>query len=123
MSTYVKCPQDHGFLRVTAFLLLACMAAMAVVGSGCGGYDTPTAEEPAEPPEPPPPPPPEPIELAEFSPVRLDPGGSDTVQLEVERNGNEGPIQVELDPAPAGVSINPTPLRSWATKSSWPRSA
>ena len=110
MNTYAKCPHRQGILRVTGVLFLASIAAVAVTCPGCGGYSTPTVEEPAEPPEPPPPPPPKPISLAELRPVRLDPGGRDTVELEVERNGNEGAIQVELDPAPAGVSITPTPL-------------
>lgn len=118
MCTYVKCPQHYGFLRVTAFLLLAGIAAAAVICSGCGGYSEPTVEEPAEPPPPPPPPPPKPISLAELKPVMLDPGAKDTVDIQVERNGNEGAIQVELDPAPAGVSITPMPLEIPAGESS-----
>ena len=86
-------------------LLLGSMLAASLLLSGCGGYETAEVEEPEpEPVEQPAPPPPKPIQLAELSPVRLDPGASATVALQVERNENEGPIAVAIEGVPKGVT-------------------
>ncbi len=89
---------------------------VVVVGTlpwaGCGGSaPEPVAETPVQPvesqPEPPPPPPkpePKPISLAEVAPVTLQPGAQTVVELKVERNGNEGPIQIQIDPVPEGIT-------------------
>ena len=105
MNTRVWCP--HRPLVV----LVAGMAAMAVLFSGCG------KPPPSAPPAPPraaappaplsPPPPPPAIALAELSPVTLDPGGRAKVELKVERGGNAGPIQVQLADVPEGISVSP----------------
>ena len=116
MNTRLECPDTQALIvvpvRMLAILLFAGIATMTVLDSGCGGYRGPTTEKPAEPAEetPPPPPPPKPIALAELSLVRLDPGQRVTVELQVERNGNEGAIQVVLEGAPEGIAIAPAPL-------------
>ena len=50
---------------------------------------------------------PQPIQLAELNPIRLDPGQHVHVELQVQRNANEGPIQVEANGAPKGISAAP----------------
>jgi hypothetical protein len=47
------------------------------------------------------------ISLAALSPVSLNPGGQAKVELRVERNGKQGPIQVQLEGAPAGITVKP----------------
>ncbi len=95
-------------------LVLAVAAAALMLCSGCGGDATETEEpppepvaQPAPPPEPPPPPPPKPIELGKLSPVVVDPGQQAAVELQVERNDGEGPIQVSVEGIPEGISVQP----------------
>lgn len=59
----------------------------------------------APPPPAPPPPPAAKAKLAELKPIALDPTGSATVDLNVERNGKSGPIKVAVSGAPEGVVI------------------
>src|SRR5439155_1760705 len=47
---------------------------------------------------------PKPLALAALNPLKLEPGGKTTVELRVERNGNDGPIQVQVAGAPQGVT-------------------
>jgi len=42
--------------------------------------------------------------LAALNPVTLQPGGQTTVELKVERNENKGPITIEVDGLPEGVT-------------------
>jgi hypothetical protein len=84
-------------------------AVLAATATGCGKSTPPT---PPEPPKPevsvqPALPAAKPVQLAELSPVTLDPGAGVKVSLQVERGGNTGPIQVELADVPAGVSVKP----------------
>jgi len=97
-------------LLVPGILLPVAVTALAVLLSGCGGGEPPAPPQPAPPPEPAGPPPPQPISLGELSPVALDPGGRATVQLSVERNGNEGAIQVQIAGLPEGVSAAPVEI-------------
>ncbi len=73
---------------------------------GCGGGQ-PTPPPPAEPiaAQPPPPPPPKPISIAEISPVVIDPGETKSVELHVDRAGNEGAITLSITEAPEGVTV------------------
>ncbi len=115
-SAGLEAPEPSGAGRIASWLLavtpsrllLSAITAVAVVSFGCGEPAPPPAKEAAKPAEEPPPPPPapKPIRLAELSPVMLDPGERATVELTVERNGNEGPIRVELEGVPEGISIN-----------------
>jgi hypothetical protein len=88
---------------VTAVALLCC---------GCGddaaeeSKKPPTAAEKAPPRPPKPKPKPKPIGLAALGPVALDPGGKAVVGLQVERNGNEGPVEIRVDGLPEGISAN-----------------
>lgn len=93
------------FLLLPGVLVLGTVLTALLLLSGCGGYETAEVEEAKpEPVAETAPPPPKPIQLAELSPVRLDPGQSETVELQVERNGNEGAIQVVIEGAPEGVT-------------------
>ncbi|MCL4201832.1 MAG: terpene cyclase/mutase family protein [Pirellulaceae bacterium] len=84
--------------------------------AGCGGSKPEPVIETPEPvvettPEPPPPPPePDPIQLAELPGVTLQPGGHAAVEVAVQRNGNEGPIQVQADAMPEGVTAKAEPI-------------
>jgi hypothetical protein len=96
------------FLGVPGVFLLGGLLTAALLCGGCTRAET-AKEEPAKPaeappPEPPKPPPPKPIELAPLNPVRLDPGETATVGLQVERNENEGAIEVALSGVPDGVT-------------------
>ncbi len=51
-------------------------------------------------------PPPKPMTLAALAAVTLEPGGRATVELRVERNGNEGPIQIQFAGAPQGITAS-----------------
>jgi hypothetical protein len=42
--------------------------------------------------------------------VTLEPGGRATVELRVERNGNDGPIQVQVAGAPQGITATPAQI-------------
>lgn len=97
-------------MKAPTIFLVACIATCAVLAIGCTEPPPPPEEKPAEtvkpePPKPEPPPKPKPIQLAELAPVTLQPGAGATVDLKVERNGNEGPIQVKIDGAPQGVTV------------------
>jgi hypothetical protein len=89
------------------FLGLILVAAIACVG--CSSSSPPPAVEKtqaaAPPPPAPPPPPAAKAKLAELKPIALDPTGSATVDLNVERNGKSGPIKVAVSGAPEGVVI------------------
>ncbi len=106
---FARC--SWALLAAPGILLFGGILAMGVVASGCGGYDEP-AEQPAEPKEepPPPPPPPKPISLAALSPVRLDPGQRAEVELQVDRAGNKGAIEVGVEGVPAGVTVGPVEI-------------
>jgi len=87
---------------------------LTVVAVGCGtGYESgkkKAAEKPPQPAEekpqvPPPPPKPKPIVLADLKPVELDPGSQASVQVQVERNENKGPIQISVEGAPQGLAV------------------
>ncbi len=109
MTAPVHCPLLR-FPRVSLFTLGG-IVAVALLFSGCGGYDTGTVEEPSEPekeePSEPEPPPAKPIGLAALEPVRLDPGETAAVELQVERNENAGAIQIAIEGVPEGVSATP----------------
>jgi len=90
-------------------LLLAAVAALSLSLSGCGGYEA-AKEKPAPEPAEEAPPPPKPIRLAELSPVTLDPGQRAAVAFEVERNGNEGAIQVAIEKLPDGMAAEPVEI-------------
>lgn len=95
----------HGFSRTAASGLL-CLAILLM--PGCSGDEPPPAPQPAAaPPAPPPAPVKLPITLAALNPVTLDPGGRATLDLALERNGNAGPVKIELADAPDGISITP----------------
>jgi len=101
----MKARVQSPFLVLPGVLILGSLLTAPLLLSGCGGYEAAKVEEPKpEPAEEPVPPPPKPIQLAELSPVRLDPGASATVELQVERNENEGPIAVAIEGAPDGVT-------------------
>ncbi len=51
-----------------------------------------------------------PLALAALGAVMLEPGGRATVELRVERNGNEGPIQVQVAGAPQGITATPAEI-------------
>jgi len=91
-------------LLLPGVLLLGSVLTASLLLSGCGGYETAEVEEPEPEPVEEAAPPPKPIQLAELSPVRLDPGQSTTVELQVERNENEGAIEVAIEGAPKGVT-------------------
>lgn len=97
-------------MKALTILLVACVAMCAVLTIGCGDDPQPPEEKPAEtakpepPPEPKPKPKPKPIQLAELTPVTVQPGAGTTVDLKVERNGNEGAIQVQVEGMPEGIS-------------------
>lgn len=83
-------------------VLLPSALAVALL-SGCG--------EPPPPPAPPAPevpvveaPKPKPIELAELAPITLTPGESAEVEVNVVRNDNTGPVQIQVVEPPQGVT-------------------
>ena len=96
-------------MKAPTILLVSCLAMFILWVAGCGESPPPAVEAPSKPvappkPEPPPKPKPKPIQLAALTPVTLEPGGSTTVELKIERNDNEGPIQVQIDAAPEGIT-------------------
>lgn len=97
-------------LGVGGFTLLAVGGLLAVLLSG--GDDKPSPTAAAGTPQPTisaapqttPNAAPKPLSLAALAPVTLEPGGRVTVELRVERNGNEGPIQIQAAGAPQGIT-------------------
>lgn len=92
-----------------------CVAACLMLGPGCGESPPPVVQAPpvATPPPPPPPPPPpkpKPIALAEFKPVTIESGAKATVELQVTRNDNAGPIQVRVEGGSKEVSAKVTDI-------------
>ena len=61
--------------------------------------EEPVAEEELPPPEP------EPIGLSELAPIALDPGKNASIDLVIERNENEGPIELAVGELPDGVTV------------------
>ena len=98
-------------MKAPTVLFVACIAMCAVLTIGCGEDPPPPEEKPTETvkpepkPEPPPKPKPKPIALAELAPVTIQPGAGTTVELKVERNDNEGPVTVQVEGAPEGVTV------------------
>ncbi len=102
-------------LRRTAQYVGRCLLVLlVVVAVGCStGYETAKKKPSKEPaktaekkPEPPPPPPkPKPVVLADLKPVALDPGSKTSIDFQVERNDNKGPIQVQVTGAPNGLEV------------------
>ncbi len=97
----VKTRASGSLVPVSVPVVLVAVAAIAVSFSGCGQSPAPIVQEPAKPATPPPP---KPIALGALNPVAVDPGGTAAVKLQVERNGNEGPIQVQLSGSPEGIT-------------------
>ncbi|MCY2991770.1 MAG: terpene cyclase/mutase family protein [Planctomycetota bacterium] len=96
-------------MKTSALLLGCCVTACAWWITGCSKSPPPTVQAPAAPvapapPPPAPPPAPKPIQLAPFNAVTLWPGEDSVVELKVERNGNEGPLEVLIGGMPEGVS-------------------
>ena len=99
-----------GLAAVSVSGISHCILILAISFSGCSKRAADVDPPPAEPvevatAEPPAPPPPKPLELAALTPVTLDPGASATVELQVQRNGNEGPMEVSVADAPEGVTV------------------
>lgn len=94
--------------------LVGLIVVAAVACAGCSSSSTPPTVEKtqavAPPPPAPPPPPAAKAKLAELKPVALDPAGSATVDISVERNGKNGPIKVQVSGAPEGVAIEPVEI-------------
>ncbi|MDI9443322.1 MAG: terpene cyclase/mutase family protein, partial [Planctomycetota bacterium] len=91
----------------------AFLVPILLLNSGCGDPSPPVAETPAEPsPKTPPRPPaaPRPLELAEIEPIALDPGAEASVGLKLERNGNEGVIDVIVEGAAEGIAVAADPI-------------
>lgn len=101
-------------MRTSAVLLVLGVVAGTMLVVGCGGEPPPppppVSVAPTPPPAPPPPPPPKPIKLAKLKPVKLEPGGRVVVELKVERNGNAGPIQVQVADVPEGIAASAVPI-------------
>jgi len=80
--------------------------------SGCSSSsstppDQAAAQIPPAPPAAPPPPPKLTVKLGELKPITLEPAGTATVAINVERNTKTGPIKVEAAGAPDGLTIAP----------------
>ena len=94
---------------------LFCLVAMGLLlTSGCSDIPEPVVEKPA-PVAPKPKPKPKPIELAPMSPIVLEAGGKQTLELKIERNGNKGPIKIEVEGMPEGVSVAPLEIAKEAS--------
>lgn len=51
-----------------------------------------------------------PIQLTSLAPVTLDPGGQAMIELRIERNGNEGPAEINVAGAAAGITTKAVPI-------------
>ncbi len=91
-------------MRASAILLIVCSSLILLSLTGCGSPQPPAAEAPKPEPKPEPPPP-QPIALAAFQPLTLQPGAEAKVELKVERNGNEGPVEIKLGELPKGITV------------------
>ena len=61
------------------------------------------------------PPEPKPILLSSLAPITLDPGGQAKIELKIERNGNEGPAEIRVEGAPAGLTAKVGPIADAAS--------
>lgn len=87
----------------------------AVVCSGCSSSSSPpavqeAAQAPPAPVAPPPPPQTSKPKLAELKPVTLDPAGRATIEVNVDRSAKTGPIKIEADQTPEGITIEPVEI-------------
>ncbi|NLS98227.1 MAG: terpene cyclase/mutase family protein [Planctomycetaceae bacterium] len=89
-------------MRASAILLIVWSPLVLLSLTGCGSPQPPAVEAPKPEPEPPPP---QPIALAGFQPLTLQPGAEANVELKVERNGNEGPVEIKLGELPKGITV------------------
>ncbi len=87
-------------MRASAILLIVWSPWILLLLTGCGSPQPPVVEAPK-----PEPLPPQPIALAELQSLTLQPGAEAKVELQVERNGNEGPIEIKLGQLPKGITI------------------
>ena len=89
---------------------LSCLVTLGLLLTlSCTDPPKPVAEKPV-PVAPKPKPKPKPIQLAPMSPIVLEAGGKQTLDLKIERNGNKGPIQVEVEGMPEGVTVTPVEI-------------
>ena len=89
-------------MKASAILLILFSPFALVFLAGCGSSEPPVVEAPPEPePEAPKP---QPISLAELKSLTLEPGAQAKVEVKVERNGNNGPVKLELGELPKGIS-------------------
>lgn len=110
-------------MKASSLWLAMCLAVCVAWSVGCGKPPPPTVQTPAPPVTPPPPPPappaakpePKPIQLAQLKELTLWPGQTVPVELKVERNGNDGPVQVLVEGLPAGLSAKPVAIEAPAS--------
>ncbi|MEO8496222.1 MAG: hypothetical protein ABI614_14225 [Planctomycetota bacterium] len=100
------------------FLLTAVLTILLVGCSKKAAEAPPVVEQPAvvaapvveeKPPEP------QPIVLSSLAPVTLDPGGQAKVELRLERNGNEGPAEIQVAGAMEGITTKIDPIPATAS--------
>ncbi len=89
-------------MKALAIVLVLCTPFVLLLATGCGSSEPPVVEAPAPEPEPPKP---KTITLAEFKPITLESGAQAKIELVVERNDNQGPIEFLLEELPKGVSV------------------
>src|SRR5688500_4532459 len=94
----------------SASLGILLVVAVTVLPAGCSKKAPeapPVVEEPKVVPAPiveQAPPAPKPIQLVSLAPVTLEPGGQAKIELHIERNGNEGPVEILVGGAVEGIT-------------------
>lgn len=91
----------------------AATAVAVLLAAGCGEPPPPRVEVPPAAVAPPPPPPPP--NFAPIEPVRVGRGESVKIPVELQRNGNQGFIEITVDSPPAGLTAEPVSIAADAT--------
>lgn len=115
-------------MKASALVLGCCVTAGAWWFTGCSKSPPPTVQAPPPPvapapPPPTPPPAPKPLGLAPLTAVTLRPGEDAVVELKIERNGNEGPLPIQVAGLPEGLLAKATQIEAGSAAGPLPLAA